>query len=83
MDEYALAKARLFEMLGEPTSKTWPRLGVVNADDPVAPASCASTVRSPCDRTASSARPTCWHVTCTSTRAARHLRWSRREEMRG
>ena len=33
MDEYALAKARLFEMLGEPTRKSWPRLGIVNADD--------------------------------------------------
>jgi UDP-N-acetylmuramoyl-L-alanyl-D-glutamate--2,6-diaminopimelate ligase len=33
MDEYALAKARLFEMLGEPTKKRWPRLGIVNADD--------------------------------------------------
>jgi UDP-N-acetylmuramoyl-L-alanyl-D-glutamate--2,6-diaminopimelate ligase len=34
MEEYARAKARLFAMLGEPTTKTWPRLGVVNADDP-------------------------------------------------
>src|SRR5262249_14499363 len=34
MEAYALAKARLFAMLGEPTTKTWPRLGVVNADDP-------------------------------------------------
>lgn len=34
MDEYARAKARLFEMLGRPTTKSWPRLGVVNADDP-------------------------------------------------
>jgi UDP-N-acetylmuramoyl-L-alanyl-D-glutamate--2,6-diaminopimelate ligase len=34
MEEYALAKARLFEMLGEPTTKSWPRLGIVNADDP-------------------------------------------------
>jgi UDP-N-acetylmuramoyl-L-alanyl-D-glutamate--2,6-diaminopimelate ligase len=33
MDEYALAKARLFEMLGLPTAKRWPRLGIVNADD--------------------------------------------------
>ena len=34
MDEYARAKARLFGMLGEPTTKTWPRVGIVNADDP-------------------------------------------------
>ena len=34
MEEYARAKARLFEMLGQPTTKSWPRLGVVNADDP-------------------------------------------------
>jgi UDP-N-acetylmuramoyl-L-alanyl-D-glutamate--2,6-diaminopimelate ligase len=34
MEEYALAKAHLFEMLGEPTAKTWPRLGILNADDP-------------------------------------------------
>lgn len=34
MDEYAHAKARLFQMLGEPTTKTWPRVGIVNADDP-------------------------------------------------
>src|SRR5206468_10926037 len=34
MDEYALAKARLFEMLGTPTEKRWLRLGIVNADDP-------------------------------------------------
>jgi UDP-N-acetylmuramoyl-L-alanyl-D-glutamate--2,6-diaminopimelate ligase len=34
MDEYARAKARLFEMLGEPSSKSGQRLGVVNADDP-------------------------------------------------
>ena len=57
MDEYALAKARLFEMLGEPTSKTWPRLGVVNADDPY-----AGVMREHCplrsSRTAWSARPT-------------------------
>ena len=33
LDEYARAKARLFEMLGEPPTKPWPRLGVVNADD--------------------------------------------------
>ncbi|MGE3267400.1 MAG: UDP-N-acetylmuramoyl-L-alanyl-D-glutamate--2,6-diaminopimelate ligase [Chloroflexota bacterium] len=33
MDEYARAKARLFSMLGEPTAKSWPRLGVINADD--------------------------------------------------
>jgi UDP-N-acetylmuramoyl-L-alanyl-D-glutamate--2,6-diaminopimelate ligase len=36
MDEYARAKARLFAMLGEPTTKRWPRLGIVNADDPYA-----------------------------------------------
>lgn len=35
MDEYARAKARLFAMLGEPSPKPWPRLGIVNADDPV------------------------------------------------
>lgn len=34
MEAYALAKARLFEMLGEPSEKAGPRLGVVNADDP-------------------------------------------------
>jgi len=34
MAEYARAKARLFEMLGEPSAKPGPRLGVVNADDP-------------------------------------------------
>jgi UDP-N-acetylmuramoyl-L-alanyl-D-glutamate--2,6-diaminopimelate ligase len=34
MEEYARAKARLFAMLGEPTAKAWPRVGVVNADDP-------------------------------------------------
>jgi UDP-N-acetylmuramoyl-L-alanyl-D-glutamate--2,6-diaminopimelate ligase len=34
MEEYARAKARLFAMLGEPTTKRWRRLGVVNADDP-------------------------------------------------
>ena len=33
LDEYRLAKARLFEMLGEPTGKPWPRVGIVNADD--------------------------------------------------
>ena len=33
MDEYALAKARLFSMLGEPSGKGWPRVGVLNADD--------------------------------------------------
>ena len=33
MDDYALAKARLFEMLGTPSAKRWPRLGIVNADD--------------------------------------------------
>jgi len=31
--DYRLAKARLFEMLGEPSHKPWPRAGVVNADD--------------------------------------------------
>jgi UDP-N-acetylmuramoyl-L-alanyl-D-glutamate--2,6-diaminopimelate ligase len=35
-DEYRRAKARLFEMLGEPTAKGLPRFGVVNADDPSA-----------------------------------------------
>ena len=34
LDEYRLAKARLFEMLGEPSHKPWPRVGIVNADDP-------------------------------------------------
>ncbi|HZO25034.1 MAG TPA: UDP-N-acetylmuramoyl-L-alanyl-D-glutamate--2,6-diaminopimelate ligase [Chloroflexota bacterium] len=34
MEEYARAKARLFEMLGEPASKSGRRAGVVNADDP-------------------------------------------------
>ena len=39
MEEYLLAKARLFEMLGEPSPKVVhgvqpPRFGVVNADDP-------------------------------------------------
>jgi UDP-N-acetylmuramoyl-L-alanyl-D-glutamate--2,6-diaminopimelate ligase len=34
MEEYARAKAKLFAMLGEPTSKPGPRVGVVNADDP-------------------------------------------------
>ena len=34
MEEYARAKARLFEMLGEPSAKAGRRVGVVNADDP-------------------------------------------------
>lgn len=34
MAEYARAKARLFEMLGEPSAKAGSRVGVVNADDP-------------------------------------------------
>lgn len=34
LDAYRAAKARLFEMLGEPTSKRWSRMGVVNVDDP-------------------------------------------------
>jgi UDP-N-acetylmuramoyl-L-alanyl-D-glutamate--2,6-diaminopimelate ligase len=34
VEEYAAAKARLFEMLDSPTSKSWSRMGVVNADDP-------------------------------------------------
>jgi UDP-N-acetylmuramoyl-L-alanyl-D-glutamate--2,6-diaminopimelate ligase len=34
MEEYALAKARLFEMLGTLSEKRWPRLGILNADDP-------------------------------------------------
>ena len=38
MEAYLAAKARLFEMLGESSSKPWPRFGVVNADDPVSPA---------------------------------------------
>ncbi|MFN8523442.1 MAG: UDP-N-acetylmuramoyl-L-alanyl-D-glutamate--2,6-diaminopimelate ligase [Chloroflexota bacterium] len=33
MEEYLLAKARLFQMLGDPTEKRWPRVGIVNADD--------------------------------------------------
>lgn len=38
MEQYLATKARLFEMLGEPTAKSGPRHGVVNADDPAAPA---------------------------------------------
>ena len=34
MEDYAAAKARLFEMLDSPTEKRWTRMGVVNADDP-------------------------------------------------
>jgi UDP-N-acetylmuramoyl-L-alanyl-D-glutamate--2,6-diaminopimelate ligase len=34
VEEYTKAKARLFEMLDSPTRKRWPRMGVVNADDP-------------------------------------------------
>lgn len=34
MGEYLRAKAHLFEMLGEPSHKPWPRFGVLNADDP-------------------------------------------------
>src|SRR6185503_7844703 len=34
MASYVQAKARLFAMLGEPSTKRLPRLGVVNADDP-------------------------------------------------
>lgn len=34
MEEYARAKARLFEMLGAPSTKPGRRVGVVNADDP-------------------------------------------------
>ncbi|MCC6177895.1 MAG: UDP-N-acetylmuramoyl-L-alanyl-D-glutamate--2,6-diaminopimelate ligase [Chloroflexi bacterium] len=34
MGEYAEAKARLFAMLGQPSHKSWPRFGVLNADDP-------------------------------------------------
>jgi len=34
MEEYARAKSRLFQMLGEPSPKRWLRLGIVNADDP-------------------------------------------------
>ena len=34
MQAYARAKARLFEMLGEPSGKPGPRRGIVNADDP-------------------------------------------------
>ena len=37
MEEYLLAKARLFEMLGDPSPKRWPRFGVLNADDPASP----------------------------------------------
>ena len=36
MEAYLSAKARLFEMLGQPSPKTWPRFGVLNADDPAA-----------------------------------------------
>jgi UDP-N-acetylmuramoyl-L-alanyl-D-glutamate--2,6-diaminopimelate ligase len=34
MEEYAAAKAHLFELLDRPTAKEWLRMGVVNADDP-------------------------------------------------
>jgi UDP-N-acetylmuramoyl-L-alanyl-D-glutamate--2,6-diaminopimelate ligase len=34
IQEYAEAKARLFDMLDAPTAKDWLRMGVVNADDP-------------------------------------------------
>ena len=34
LDEYARAKARLFEMLGEVSHKSGRRVGIVNADDP-------------------------------------------------
>jgi UDP-N-acetylmuramoyl-L-alanyl-D-glutamate--2,6-diaminopimelate ligase len=49
LDAYRLAKARLFELLGEPSHKPWPRVGVVNADDPssdVMRAYCPAPVRS-------------------------------------
>jgi UDP-N-acetylmuramoyl-L-alanyl-D-glutamate--2,6-diaminopimelate ligase len=44
MASYVQAKARLFAMLGEPSTKRLPRLGVVNADDP---ASAAMRARCP------------------------------------
>jgi UDP-N-acetylmuramoyl-L-alanyl-D-glutamate--2,6-diaminopimelate ligase len=34
MDEYARTKARLFAQLSEPSGKAWPRVGILNADDP-------------------------------------------------
>jgi UDP-N-acetylmuramoyl-L-alanyl-D-glutamate--2,6-diaminopimelate ligase len=49
MEEYLLVKARLFEMLGQPSGKSWPRFGAVNADDPasdVIRAHCPVSVRS-------------------------------------
>jgi UDP-N-acetylmuramoyl-L-alanyl-D-glutamate--2,6-diaminopimelate ligase len=36
MEAYASAKASLFARLGDPTTKTRPRFGVVNSDDPYA-----------------------------------------------
>lgn len=46
MEDYAGAKARLFEMLDEQTAKPWPRIAVVNADDPVSQAMVAATGQS-------------------------------------
>ncbi len=48
MDEYARVKAQLFGHLSAPTAKTWPRVGVINADDPYAAimaAHCAAPIR--------------------------------------
>lgn len=43
VEEYAATKARLFEMLGTPTSKSFSRMGVVNADDPASVLMAASS----------------------------------------
>ena len=43
VEEYAAAKARLFEMLDSPTEKRWSRMGVVNADDPASMIMAASS----------------------------------------
>ena len=43
LEGYLQAKARLFEMLGEPSFKPWPRFGVVNAGDPA-----SRTIRARC-----------------------------------
>ena len=43
IDEYRAAKARLFEMLDEPSPKRWARFGVVNGDDPASAAMRAAT----------------------------------------
>jgi UDP-N-acetylmuramoyl-L-alanyl-D-glutamate--2,6-diaminopimelate ligase len=38
LERYLQVKARLFEMLDEPSTKHGPRFGVINVDDPAAPA---------------------------------------------